>query len=199
MQNFKIKTNYKYLSKNPISRQLVYNFNSQLKKIIKELNFTSLLDAGCGEGVTIKLLEEYLQNINCVGIDLDETHIQMSKENAPFCKYKIGNIYNLPFNKESFEIVMCLEVLEHLEKPDTALQELHRLSSKYVIISVPREPIWRLLNMARGKYWKELGNTPGHINHYNSKKIVNLIKKQFKILCILKPLPWTIVLGQKRD
>jgi len=199
MQNFKIKTNYKYLSKNPISRQLVYNFNIQLKKIIKELYFNSLLDVGCGEGIIIKFLEEQLKNIYCVGLDLDETHIKMSKENAPFCKYKIGNIYNLPFNENSFEIVICLEVLEHLDKPEKALSELYRVSSKYVLISVPREPIWCFLNMARGKYWKDLGNTPGHINHYNSKKIVNLITRQFKIMKVFKPLPWTVVLGQKQD
>jgi len=197
--SIKINTNQKYLSKNPISQRLVNQFNQTIKNILTGLEFSNLVDIGCGEGVVLKMLEKYVCNKNCIGIDIDPSNIKLSKGNAPFCKYKIGNIYNLPFNENSFEIVMCLEVLEHLEKPEKALSELYRVNSKYVIISVPREPVWRVLNMARGKYWKDLGNTHGHINHYNSKEIVNLIKKQFKILRVLKPLPWTIVLGQKRD
>lgn len=197
MTKYIIKTNYKYLSKNPISRCLVNNFNKQIKNIIQQLSFNSLLDVGCGEGITLKILESELIGKECIGLDLDKQHIEMSKVNAPYCKYMLGNIYNLPFNKNTFDVTLCLEVLEHLENPEKAIYELHKISAKYIIISVPREPIWRMLNMFRGKYWNNLGNTPGHLNHWSSSSIIALLKKSFKIVDIRQPIPWTIVLAEK--
>lgn len=198
MNKYIIKTNYKYLSKNPISRYLVNNFNKQIKNIIQQISFNSLLDAGCGEGITLKILENELRGKECTGVDLDKKHIEMSEANAPYCKYMLGNIYNLPFTNSSFDVTLCLEVLEHLENPEKAISELHKISAKYVVISVPREPIWRILNMIRGKYWNNLGNTPGHLNHWSSNSIIALLKKNFKIVDVRKPVPWTIVLAEKK-
>jgi 2-polyprenyl-3-methyl-5-hydroxy-6-metoxy-1,4-benzoquinol methylase len=193
-KHYKIKTNYKYVSKTPVSKYLVANFNRTITHIISQTPFNSLLDAGCGEGVSLSLLEPYLKNIPCTGFDLDDEHINMSRENAPFCTYQVADIYNLPFEKNSFDMVMCLEVMEHLEDPEKALRQLVKLSSDYLIVSVPREPVWRFLNMVRGKYWKHWGNTPGHLNHWSSGKIKKMISKHARVIAIYKPLPWTILL-----
>lgn len=91
-------------------------------------------------------------------------------------------------------MVMCLEVMEHLEDPEKALRQLVKVSSDYFIVSVPREPVWRFLNMVRGKYWKHWGNTPGHLNHWSSGKIKKMISKHARVVAIYKPLPWTILL-----
>ncbi len=45
----------------------------------------------------------------------------------------------------------------------------------HLLVSVPREPLWRGLNMARGAYIKDLGNTPGHLNHWSRKAFVELL------------------------
>jgi 2-polyprenyl-3-methyl-5-hydroxy-6-metoxy-1,4-benzoquinol methylase len=106
----------------------------------------------------------------------------------------VGSIYDIP-KKEKYDLVVCSEVLEHLEKPEDALEQLKKVGKKYVICSVPREPIWRILNMARGKYWKDLGNTPGHINHWSQRSFIKFLKKNgCKVLDVKSPLPWTVVL-----
>ena len=95
-------------------------------------------------------------------------------------------------------MVLCCEVLEHLEEPGKALKELIRVTKKYIIVSVPREPIWRCLNMDRGKYLKVLGNTPGHIQHWGSKKFVAFLQEyDIKVVKTAHPLPWTMVLLEK--
>ena len=198
MKNYQIKSNLKYLSNNPMSNFLINNFNNNVKSIINKLSFNSILDVGCGEGVILQILKKELQDKKCVGIDLDTIHVKMSASNAPFCNYNIATIYSLPFKDNSFETVLCLEVLEHLEFLEKAIQELKRVSFKNILISVPREPIWRFLNMVRLKYLSDLGNTSGHINHWTSRSIFFLLKKYFKINKIRKPLPWTMILCENK-
>ncbi|MEA3499907.1 MAG: class I SAM-dependent methyltransferase [Candidatus Marinimicrobia bacterium] len=193
---YAIGTNYKYLSKNYISKYLVNNFNEVIKLILSDIKFKNYLDIGCGEGVILSILKTQIKDKNCYGIDIDQNHIEKAKFNAPFCHYKIGDIYKIPFSKNSYDLVTCFEVLEHLEYPHKAIKELKRVSSKYNLISVPREPLWCMLNMIRGKYWKGLGNTPGHINNWSTKDIVNLLSNYFQIVKIYKPIPWTIILAK---
>jgi len=69
----------------------------------------------------------------------------------------------LPPKSQSYDLTIACEVLEHLEDPGQALTEIDRVTKQSVLISVPQEPMWRILNMARGKYWSDLGNTPGHV------------------------------------
>lgn len=198
MENYQIKTNFKYLSKNPISRFLVNNFNKTIQKAISQIQFSSILDVGCGEGVTFNMIEPYLKNKTCMGIDLDPAHIEMSKQNAPFCDYQTGDIYNISFDENSFDVLLCLEVMEHLEYPEKAIEQLYKTTSQYLIISVPREPVWRMLNMLRGSYWKHLGNTPGHLNHWSTKSIKKFTSKNFNIKKTYTPLPWTILVCEKK-
>lgn len=85
-----------------------------------------------------------------------------------------------------------------MEEPDKALEEIMRVTDRYIIVSVPREPIWRFFNMIRGKYLMELENTPGHIQHWSSRKFVTFLRKHtLKIIQISCPLPWTMVLLEK--
>ena len=95
-------------------------------------------------------------------------------------------------------MVFLLEVLEHLDYPEIALEELKRISKRYLILGVPREPLWRFLNMCRFKYLKDFGNTPGHLNHWSKKSIIKLIEKKFgKVISVESVIPWTIILAEK--
>ncbi|MGD8379445.1 MAG: methyltransferase domain-containing protein [Gammaproteobacteria bacterium] len=93
----------------------------------------------------------------------------------------------------SFDCVLLLEVLEHLDDYRQALREIFRVSSRHVIISVPNEPLWRVLNMARGKYWGALGNTPGHVNHWNRHALTALVNEFGVCRQVRTPLPWLMV------
>ena len=109
-----------------------------------------------------------------------------------------ASIYALPFESKSFDLVVCCEVLEHLESPDRGLAEICRVSSNRVIVSTPREPLWRVLNMLRGKYLSALGNTPGHVQHFTQAGLLDLLCASLHVVAVRAPVPWTVVLGQVR-
>jgi hypothetical protein len=80
--------------------------------------------------------------------------------------------------------------------PDPAhtLAEMARCGERHLLVSVPREPLWRVLNMARGAYWSRLGNTPGHLNHWSRRSFVRLIAGYGKVAEVRSPFPWTMLL-----
>jgi len=110
----------------------------------------------------------------------------------------VRSIYDLEQGRDSADLLVCCEVLEHVEDPASALAALQRAASNYVVLSVPREPIWRVLNMMRGKYWGQLGNTPGHLNHWSSRSFIRLVGQYFDIVEVRNPFPWTMLLCRVR-
>ena len=104
-----------------------------------------------------------------------------------------GDIARLPFPPLSFDLVMAIEVLEHVDDPVAALAELVRVSRGGMVLSVPREPIWRVANMARGKYLADLGNTPGHVQHWSRRSFVELVGSQLEVVNVSTPFPWTMI------
>ncbi|MDG2169878.1 MAG: hypothetical protein P8L44_18365, partial [Opitutales bacterium] len=64
----------------------------------------------------------------------------------------------------------------------------------HYVFSVPREPIWRILNMARFKYLGDWGNTPGHLNHWSLNSFTKSVTENgFEIVEVLNPFPWIMV------
>jgi hypothetical protein len=85
-------------------------------------------------------------------------------------------------------------VLEHVPDPAHTVAEMARVASRHLIVSVPREPLWRALNMARGAYVKDLGNTPGHLNHWSKRSFVQLLSRHGDVVEARSPFPWTMLL-----
>ena len=134
----------------------------------------SLLDVGCGEGVLVHSWAQRLGERRVVGIDLEEESIQAgwSQRQAPNLEYHVMHAENLPFAEDEFDLASAIEVLEHVPDPEHTLAEMARCAQRHLLVSVPREPLWRMLNMARGAYWPALGNTPGHLNHWSKRSFV---------------------------
>jgi ubiquinone/menaquinone biosynthesis C-methylase UbiE len=201
MKTFKESKHAKYTSTNKISVKIVENFYKKIHHIIQDLEFDSVIDLGCGEGHLLKSLSNLVDHKKSAAIEIDPDEVKDAVINLPNCDVRQASIYNIPFHDNSFELVICTEVLEHLDNPTLALNEISRVSSKYILLSVPREPMWCILNIMRFKYINKLGNTPGHLNHwsaYNFAKFVSLISHKFKIVSIHKPIPWTIILLIKK-
>ena len=83
---------------------------------------------------------------------------------------------NLPFADDEFDVATAIEVLEHVPDPAHTVAEMARVAQRWLLVSVPREPLWRGLNVARGAYIKDLGNTPGHVNHWSKRAFVALLE-----------------------
>lgn len=196
--NYQPEGNYydKYHSTNPIVKWMMSNFFSDFKELLQQTgDVNTILEAGCGEGEISAFLWKYYGNACKIkAFDISEKVIGKAKKDNKEIDFSIENIYELDASG-GYELVVCSEVLEHLEFPEKALEKLIKATNKYLILSVPREPIWRMLNILRGKYWKNLGNTPGHIQHWGSRSFIRFIKKsKMKIIQVKKPYPWTLVL-----
>ena len=85
-----------------------------------------------------------------------------------------------------------------MPEPESTLAEMARVARRHLIVSVPREPMWRMLNMARGAYLRELGNTPGHLNHWSKVGFHSLLTRYGTVQEVRTPFPWTMVLVRLR-
>ena len=189
----------KYGSVNPVVRRLMGGFERALDELFDRAAPTSLLDVGCGEGVLVERWARRLGEGRVVGIDLEEESIQAgwAERRAPNLEYRVmeaDRVENLPFAENEFDLACAIEVLEHVPDPEHTLEEMARCAERHLLVSVPREPLWRMLNMARGAYWSELGNTPGHLNHWSKRSFVRLLSRHGDVVEIRSPFPWTMLL-----
>lgn len=187
-----------YTSTNFISKYLIYNFYNKLNKdIISPLlpQIRSIIEIGCGAAESTLRILKMVGSVKYDATEYDLRYIDaINKRNLPF-KITQENVYCLKRDDNSYDCVIILEVLEHLENYELALKELFRISNKYVVISVPNEPIWRICNILRGKYLKNMGNTPGHINHYNAQTLKELIIPFSSSIKVYSPFPWLIAVA----
>ena len=184
----------KYGSKNPVVRRLMTRFHRDLDELFPEAS--SVLDVGCGEGILTEEFARRLPHGHVVGVDLDDPALgeEWSRRKVPNLEFRSFEGGELPFEKNEFDLVCALEVLEHVPDPALTLSEMARVSRSHVLVSVPREPLWRGLNMARGAYVRQLGNTPGHVNHWSKGAFLDFVNRHGRIEAIRSPFPWTMVL-----
>ena len=172
----------KHTHRNPIQRMLLWNFFETLLGLIKEKNAQSILDVGCGEGFTLNRLSENKIGAKLEGVEYSKAAIELGQKT-----------YN------SFDLVLCTEVLEHLDDPQKGLRELIRVSKKYLVISVPNEPLFMMAQFIRGKNWSRFGNDIEHINHWTFWQFGNFVKKEnIKVLGTRHPFAWTMLLLEKK-
>ncbi|MDP3941739.1 MAG: class I SAM-dependent methyltransferase [bacterium] len=188
----------KYRARNPLQHQLIESFLRTVVRQSRIVHPKSILEAGCGEGFILERL--YKANIGekLVGIDFSDRAIALAKKERPHLDIRKGDIYNIPFKDNSFDLVICCEVLEHLERPENALSELARVSKSYVILSVPNEPFFMIANFLRGKNLTRFGNDIEHINHWSGDAFEKFVGQKFSVFTRKHPFPWTILVGEKR-
>ena len=186
----------KYGSTNPVVRRLMGAFERTLDELFEQSDPASVLDVGCGEGVLVHQWAQRLGKRRVVGIDLQEDSIQAgwAERQAPNLEYQVMHAENLPFADDEFDLASAIEVLEHVPDPEHTLAEMARCAERHLLVSVPREPLWRMLNMARGAYWSALGNTPGHLNHWSKGSFVKLLSRYGQVAEVRSPFPWTMLL-----
>lgn len=190
----------KYESSGKIGNWLISRFFSAARSLLQPhlSGSSSVLEIGCGPGYSTARIRQW-QGIDClVAGEPEAPLLQIARSLNPDTPLTRQSVYSLAHPAQCFDAVIMLEVLEHLESPDRALQELHRVARNHVLLSTPREPIWRALNMARGKYLGALGNTPGHIQHWSTRGLKKQVRRWFEVEACATPLPWTILLLRPR-
>jgi 2-polyprenyl-3-methyl-5-hydroxy-6-metoxy-1,4-benzoquinol methylase len=190
----------KYGSTNPVVRRLMAAFEAQLDELFgraeREGGLQSVLDVGCGEAVLTTRWADRLPGARIVGIDLPDPKLESfwAEVSKPNLEFRTGRAEQLPFEDREFELVCAIETLEHVTDPERAVDELARVAGRHLLASVPREPLWRALNLARGAYVRQLGNTPGHLNHWSKGSFARLLARHGELVEVRSPFPWTMVL-----
>ena len=187
----------KYGSTNPVVRRLMARFEGALDELLDRAGPRSLLDVGCGEGV---LVERWARRLGpgrrVVGIDLEDPALQAqwAARAAPNLELRVMRAEHLPFADGEFDVASAIEVLEHVPDPEHTVGEMARVAQRWLLVSVPREPLWRVLNVARGAYLRQAGNTPGHLNHWSRRAFVRLLGRHGEVVEVRSPFPWTMLL-----
>ena len=186
----------KYGSTNPLVRRLMAGFQDSLERLFERASPDSVLDVGCGEGVLTLRWAQRLQSGRVVGIDLEDPKLEAewATRTRANLEFRAAGSEELPFADDEFDLVAAIEVLEHVSEPQRTLAEMQRVARRHLLVSVPHEPLWRVLNVLRGAYLRELGNTPGHRNHWSKRGFVRMMERHGTVVEVRSPFPWTMLL-----
>lgn len=196
------KFNTKYTSNNPLVVFLNNHFLSELGSYVRTIEGENALDVGCGEGIFTQYLvnRSYVAEHSLIGLDVEPQRLRLASDINPGVQFNQGSIYEIPYRTNAFELVMALEVLEHLEFPEKAIAELARVSKQWVLISIPNDRMFRLGNMLRFKYIDSWGNPPSHLQHWNKRTFRDLVARHLNIVKVNTPMQlWLVFLCQKRN
>lgn len=186
----------KYGSQNPVVRRLMTGFERTLDELFARANPGSVLDIGCGEGVLTAQWAERLDSGRVVGLDLEDPKLaaEWSARRRPNLEFRATAGRGLELAADEFDLVAAIEALEHIPDPGSTIAEMARVARRHLLVSVPREPLWRMLNVSRGAYVRELGNTPGHVNHWSKRAFVRELGRVGEVVEARSPFPWTMLL-----
>jgi len=187
----------KYGSTNPVVRRLVAGFGRSLDELLARVAPASVLDVGCGEGVVLERWARRMPQTRFVGTDLADPVLQAewARRQLPNVEHRVMRAEDLPFADGEFALASAIEVLEHVPDPEHTASEMARVArGGHLLVSVPREPLWRVLNVARGAYARDLGNTPGHVNHWSRRGFVSFMSRHGEVVETRSPFPWTMLL-----
>jgi SAM-dependent methyltransferase len=186
----------KYGSRNPVVRRLMDGFDRGLDELLAQVGAPRhVLDVGCGEGhITAKLAARF-PGARVVGTDRSPEIVAKARELHRGIEFRVLSIYDVG-RSGPWDLVVACEVFEHLAQPERALEAIDLAALGNIIVTVPREPVWRVLNMLRGRYWGALGNTPGHLQHWSRAGLLRFMRARLEILDTRAPLPWTQVLAR---
>lgn len=186
----------KYATRNPIARRLMQGFLSDFQELARKTGARTVLEVGCGEGHLSSLLAAEGRVVRAVDISPSVIHLarHLHGQDNPSLQFDVADVDMLDPVRDRADLVVCCEVMEHLLDPAEAFDRLVRLASPYLLVSVPREPLWRILNMLRGRYLPTLGNTPGHIQHWSRGAFLSFLGARAEIVEARSPLPWIMAL-----
>ena len=190
----------KYGSRSPLVSWIMRGFLKHFAELVQRTGATHAHEVGCGEGRLTLLLASLVEEVRASDFSariVGEAR-QLAITAGTSVDFSVEDIYKLDPKDHSAELIVCCEVLEHLTHPAQALKKLAALAQPWLLVSVPWEPIWRILNLIRGNYLSEYGNTPGHLNHWSRTSFLRLLSHSVEVVEVRAPLPWTMALCRRK-
>lgn len=183
----------KHINRSRLQQLLLRRFHRTAAEFFAQTGARSVLDAGCGEGFAMRELLNH-NAATVIGLDGSIGALQIAALLNPQRSFTVGDLLELPFPSRSFDLVMCMEVLEHLDDPRGGLNELCRVSREWLLLTVPNEPLFRGANFIRGKNVHDFGNDPGHVNHWSARAFLRFVAPAAKVVTWRTSFPWTLAL-----
>jgi SAM-dependent methyltransferase len=183
----------KYRSRNPVVRYLVARFLHTVEQLVAERRPARVLEVGCGEGVVMGYLRARHPGLRVDGVEPDPRALATARARNPGSLLLQGDACELPIGRAAYDLVLCLEVLEHLPEPDRALVEVRRVARRGCILSVPHEPFFRLGNVLRGKNLVRFGDPPDHLQHWNRRRFESFCRQHVRLERTVLAFPWLVV------
>lgn len=182
----------KYEASNPVVQHLLSRFYDRLAEVVLPLAPRTVLDVGCGEGFALERLG-VLRPEQLWACDLSPDAAEECRRRVPHAEVRVASVLDLPYATDQADLVICLEVLEHLDDPARGLAELLRVTRRDLVVSVPWEPWFQLGNLARGKYLRHFGNHPEHVQRWTPGAFEAFLRAAGAAHVRLhKSFPWTI-------
>jgi SAM-dependent methyltransferase len=194
----------KYQSSNPVVRALLDRFLAKIAARVASVSPARVLDVGCGEGLVVSHLRGRGLRFDYLGVDVSAAAIATAKHREPELRFAESDVLTSAMPPGPWDLVLCLEVLEHLRDPRAALRRLAAAARGsggepgQVLVSVPWEPWFRLGNLARGQHLAQLGNHPEHVQAFGRGSLRALLEGELEAVRVEGCLPWLVGVGRAR-
>jgi SAM-dependent methyltransferase len=176
-------------------RYLVGRFLAEVARLVAERGPGRVLEVGCGEGIVIEYVRRRHHGVRLDGVEPDADALARARRRLPDALLVRGDACDLGIATGAYDLVLCLEVLEHLREPARALGEIRRVARRGCILSVPHEPFFRLGNLLRARNVRRLGDPPDHVQHWSRRGFESLCGEHVRIERTILAFPWIIVVG----
>lgn len=179
-----------------MERLLLRRFRARLLAQLRPLAPARILDAGCGEGHVTAWLAGAIQGAAITGVDGRGEALAEFRARNRHLRAVQADLTALPFPDDTFDLVLCTEVLEHLPNVQPVLRELSRVSGRHLFLTAPHEPFFRMGNLAAGRYLGRLGSTPGHLSAWGRRGLLRVVSSEMEPVRWVSLFPWQGVLAR---
>lgn len=181
---------YSHLSQR--GQALVARLRTRIAELAEDARPASVLEVGCGQGWLLARLADALPDARLAGMDIREDAVAYARSLVPRADLRVADGARLPYGDGEFDLVICSEVLEHVDEPAAVLAEIRRVGGGSSVMSVPWEPYFWGANLVRGKYARTLGNCPGHIHHFTGGGFRRMLAGTFPHVEVYGSFPWLV-------
>lgn len=189
-------TTAKYRNPSRVQRALIRRFVARLHALFVAANPVSrVLEIGVGEGFLSGYLSERFPDKHFTGVDLEPSKLDGLRRHFPRIETHVGNAYDLGFLPGPYDLVICAEMLEHVDEPLRVIDQALAHGPRRLILTVPHEPWFQLSNLARGKNLRRLGNDPEHVQHWGPRSFRAMLESRCEVMESTTSYPWLLVLA----